>query len=565
MALFGRIRRRLALAIVLTALIPVSVAVLLASSMVRQTSARFYVPEVGARLDQSLGLYQDLARAIKASMRHEATAIATRQRLRDAARSGDAPAAQRELAAALREFPNVVSLTVLRASGEPLAAVRREEPVDPEKENQLEVVRGLASPVADEQLRGAGDEPDHDERDQESDGPRLVAVFAADQARFAELEQMSQFVDTYKQIESRREADESSYVYAFAALLGITIVAAVGVGGLLARGISSRLGELAKATQRVGEGDLSIRVRTVGHDEITDLSKAFNRMVGEVETSRVRIEYLQRIAAWQEMARRLAHEIKNPLTPIQLAVQEVHRRYGDADPAFRKLLDNTLEIVEDEVGTLRRLVSEFSDFARLPQAELSQADLAEFLREQRSRLAWWEEDEAALQQGGDGRARADVALELELPEGPAPALLDGQMLGRALINLVRNAGQALAEAGSSSGVIRIRLTRDGDYHVLEVDDNGPGIPPALQNAVFDPYVTTKSDGTGLGLAIVKKIVVEHGGTIAAGQSTLGGARMRLRLPVLGSHASRALAMAEWQAAPSSSRPPLRRSRPRDSG
>ena len=137
---------------------------------------------------------------------------------------------------------------------------------------------------------------------------------------------MSQFVDTYKQVERRRESDEQSYVYAFAALLGITIVAAVGVGTLLARGVSSRLGELADATKRVGAGDLSIRVPEDGAAEIADLAGAFNRMLGEVEASRARIEYLQRIGAWQEMARRLAHEIKNPLTPIQLAVQEVHRR-----------------------------------------------------------------------------------------------------------------------------------------------------------------------------------------------------------------------------------------------
>src|SRR5690606_38022946 len=170
--------------------------------------------------------------------------------------------------------------------------------------------------------------------------------------------------------------------YAFAALLGITIVAAVGVGALLARGISSRLGQLASATGRVGAGDLNVRVPERGSDEIADFSRAFNRMVAEIETSRARIEYLQRIGAWQEMARRLAHEIKNPLTPIQLAVQEIHRRYSAGKSAdYERLLDTTLEIVEDEVGTLRRLVSEFSDFARLPQAALETADLAQLLRE----------------------------------------------------------------------------------------------------------------------------------------------------------------------------------------
>jgi nitrogen fixation/metabolism regulation signal transduction histidine kinase len=246
-----------------------------------------------------------------------------------------------------------------------------------------------------------------------------------------------------------------------------------------------------------------------------------------VETSRSRIEYLQRISAWQEMARRLAHEIKNPLTPIQLAVQEIHRRYEGQSPEFQKLLDTTLEVVEDEVGTLRRLVGEFSDFARLPQAELEPADLGEFLRELGERPLL-----------GDDERKSDSeppapgpSVKFDIPEGPAPARIDRQMLRRVVINLVRNAAQALAGEKRSGRVI-VRLGRQGESWALDVEDDGPGIPAELRQAIFDPYVTTKTDGTGLGLAIVKKIVVEHQGSIAADQSSLGGARLRLLLPAL---------------------------------
>src|SRR4029079_10366269 len=166
----------------------------------------------------------------------------------------------------------------------------------------------------------------------------------------------------------RSKEDIQGYVWAFTALLGITIALAIAVGTGLARGVAVRLGELAKATQLVGAGNLSIRVSEAGNDEITALARAFNRMLGEVETSRARIEYLQRISAWQEMARRLAHEIKNPLTPIQLGVQEIHRRYSGHDEQFRDLLDTTLEIVEDEVGTLRRVGFEVSHIATIPPA-----------------------------------------------------------------------------------------------------------------------------------------------------------------------------------------------------
>ncbi|MES1179394.1 MAG: ATP-binding protein [Myxococcales bacterium] len=519
----GRIRRRLALAIVLTALIPLLAAIWLAESTVRQTSARFYIPDVGAHLDKSLGLYQELARNVKALMRQEAAEIALRPALRRAAAGTDSAALQGELRRSFSDHPTLVSLRVRDADGKELASVERDKPLDPSRENQLDVSKPLS------------DLPEGD------DGPQLEAVFAADKSHFDELGEMSQFVDTYKQIERRRESDERSYLLAFSALLCITIVAAIGVGSFLARSVSRRIGELARATRLVGEGDLNIRVPESGGDEIADLARAFNRMLGEVESSRSRIEYLQRISAWQEMARRLAHEIKNPLTPISLAVQEIHRRYVGSDPDYQRLVDTTLEVVEDEVGTLRRLVSEFSDFARLPQASLERADLAEFLREQAGRFGLRNGDRDSSENALDellslGQA-TDIAVEFDVPTGPCEALIDHQMLRRVLFNLVRNAAQALVNPSAGSGRIVVRLAQEGEFWNLDVEDNGPGIPAELRETVFDPYVTTKDDGTGLGLSIVKKVVIEHGGSIRAGESSLGGARLRVRLPVLGTRAA----------------------------
>jgi nitrogen fixation/metabolism regulation signal transduction histidine kinase len=326
-------------------------------------------------------------------------------------------------------------------------------------------------------------------------------------------------------------------------LLGITILAAVGVGTLLARGVTVRIDELAEATHRVGAGDLNVRVPERGADEIADFARAFNRMLAEVEASRARIEYLQRIGAWQEMARRLAHEIKNPLTPIQLAVQEIHRRYSGKDAEYEKLLDTSLEIVEDEVGTLRRLVSEFSGFARLPRADLKESDLLEFLARQRDRLSLGEEEG----RDGDRDSHLDlypgVSLTFDIPEGEklsASVYLDHLMFRRVLINLVRNAMQAIGGAQLSNGEVRVSLHRRGYYWEIDVDDNGPGIDAELHGAVFDPYVTSRSEGTGLGLAIVKKIVMEHGGTVRALDGPLGGARVEIKLPALGTPPAQAL-------------------------
>jgi two-component system, NtrC family, nitrogen regulation sensor histidine kinase NtrY len=508
MAASGRIRRRLTAAIVLTALIPLLGAITLGQSMVRTTTGRFFQPEIGARLDEALGLYRELAQLEKASMRHQADAIARTAPLRAAALRGDRAATRRELGRLLGEYPSVVSLGIEGPSGELLAQVDRGRPLDEAREFGLDLERPL---------EGEG-------------GPTLKAVFAADAQRFSGLEAMSEFVDTYGKIAARRQQDERAYVLAFAALLGVAIVLAVGAGVLLARGVSRRITALAEATRRVGGGDLTTRVGEEGSDEITELARAFNHMLVEVETSRARIEFLQRIGAWQEMARRLAHEIKNPLTPIQLAVEEVHQRYEGGSPSYRKLLDDTLDVVQTEVGTLGRLVGEFSDFARLPQARLEAGDLARLLREH----------ETLAELGASREApHPNVEVRFQVPEHEAPAYLDRQMMGRVLTNLVRNAVEALEGAGRAGGIVRVALARAGDTWAIDIEDDGPGIPVELRERIFDPYVTTRADGTGLGLAIVKKVVVEHGGSIGATDSELGGARIRVGIPVAGSAASAA--------------------------
>ncbi len=517
MAGSGRIRRRLALAIVLTALIPVLVAIWLVEKTLREASAAFFVPEFGTHLEQSLELYQDLAREVKASMRHEAAALAADQTLRSAAAAGDRARTRAALEQQLHAHPRLVELSVRRGE-EVLSSVSRGRPLDPEKENQLEVVRPLSG--------SSGPVGDSDE-DEDSPNVELVTVFAADKARFEQLGEMSQFVNDYHQLERMRDEFGRRYLLAMGVLLGLLIVASVGVGSLLARNVTRRLAAIGRATQRVAEGDLTTRVPADGSDELTDLARAFNRMVGEVETSRARIEYLQRISAWQEMARRLAHEIKNPLTPIQLAVQEIHRRYGGQEAEYRRLLDTTLEVVEDEVMTLRRLVGEFSDFARLPHAELERADLAAFLRELSEQPLLADEDH------GDGaplEGAAPPRIDFELPSEAAPVMMDRQMLRRVMINLLRNASQALGPKLGGAGRILVRLERKKQDYELSVEDNGPGIPAELRESIFDPYVTTKTFGTGLGLAIAKKIVIEHGGTISATESPLGGARIGIRLP-----------------------------------
>lgn len=538
------IRGRLALSILLAAVLPLVAAIVFARSMVQQTAERFFVPEVRQNLDRALGMYGELARTTKLVMRQQVQSLASDPRLLNtvpAALSGDSAALERHFRRLVADHDNLVSLALEDASGERLAHAERSRAQDPDREHHLAVrwplqagaLPSTTTVTADDAGADAGAEGKEAEAVERGDGgaggPVLLVLLATDKARFDAFGQLGEFVDAYSRLEQRRESDERSYVLAFAALLGLTIASAIFVSTLVARGVLRRVSDLASATRQVAAGDLSIRVEEDSLDEIGDLGRGFNRMLSEVEGSRERIEFLSRLASWQEMARRLAHEIKNPLTPIQLAVQEVHQRLADLPPEQARLLDLALEIVESEVHVLRRLVGEFSEFARLPECRMEAADWFEFLRE-------IEKESSVVGGFADavtaGESDARLALEFALPDEPAQVFLDRQLMRRALVNLVRNAVQA--SRGRSEPVrVRFSAHRLEDFWELLIDDDGPGVPQALRSRIFEPYVSTKNDGTGLGLAIVKKVVIEHKGHIEMLESPLGGARVRLLLPLGG--------------------------------
>lgn len=539
MRILGRTERRVVSAIVITALIPLVAALAIARAVIERVSAAAFQPEFSAHLHQALGVYRELATAIKQGMRFEADAIAASPALREGALKGDTAALNAELGGLFNAHTSLVSIDVMACDGAegapPLARRDRGRPVDPLKERTLRVERVI------------GGDPSDPSPICEAGGPKawsVVATFATPSERFEELEAVQEFTKAYDELaKSHREQYlDRTYRNVFGVLLGVTILLGVAAGILVARPVMNRIARLAAATRPVAEGDLSVRVADDGSDEVADLGRAFNRMLGELEQSRARIEFLRRIGEWQKMARRLAHEIKNPLTPIQLAVEECHRRYKGDDPEYKRILETTLEVVAEEVGSLRRLVGEFSSFARLPRAELSPGDLGEFLREQAAHLKASGEGATAykdtMPDDADSALFARINLSLDVPEGPMPAEVDREMLHRALLNIVRNAAQALRDSKKSApggdaesrGVVRISARAEGAYYIVDIDDNGPGIDADLTSTLFDPYVTTRPDGTGLGLSIVKKIVVDHGGTIDASASPLGGARFRISLP-----------------------------------
>jgi two-component system nitrogen regulation sensor histidine kinase NtrY len=560
MRLPGHTERRLALLFVLVATIPLVTAIVVARYLTNATLFLFYNPEVVSELERSLSVYSELAQTMKAGLRAKADAIAAQEPLRAAAILRDGPSIEQELASVFRMYPDIVSITILaptRNQDDPNQETQGERPESPEppesgkppsREPELVPIghRDRGWPVDESIERKLEVLRPLDTRD---NAPTLQVTFAAPRATLDNITRASDFLREYRLLGREQRTVERWYLSAYAALVGITIPIAVLLGAFLARQVTRRINSLVHAIQDVGGGDLSIRVPVEGKDELTFLAVSFNRMLGELHESRARIEFLGRMGTWQEMARRLAHEIKNPLTPIQLAVQECHRRYDGDSKSYRKLLDTTREIVEEEVGTLRRLVSEFSNFARLPRAELHEDDLALFLREQQEKLALAEDtDEVSTQLQG-------VSLSWRLPEKPVQVAFDPMLLHRVLGNLIANAAQAIRFGSGRDGRIQVEARVEHEWVCLDVDDSGPGISPELRERVFDPYFTTKTDGNGLGLAIVKKIIVEHGGTIEASESPLGGARLRIRLPQAGTPASLVALSHSGSQSPPSSAPP----------
>ncbi len=237
----------------------------------------------------------------------------------------------------------------------------------------------------------------------------------------------------------------------------------------------------------------------------------------------------QRMAAWGDVARRIAHEIKNPLTPIQLSAERIKRRYAkDMEGEDKAKLEELTEIIVRQTNDLRRIVDEFSKFARMPEPETRVEDLAKLFREA-----------ITLQRAG----QPGVRFEFDIPTEPVMAELDATMIGQAFTNLLKNGGEAietLQEKGAPSGHrphLRGALTMTGTAAIITIADNGIGLP-ADREKLFEPYVTTRDKGTGLGLPIVKKIIEEHGGTLELldaepfEDGAHSGAMARITLPIL---------------------------------
>jgi two-component system nitrogen regulation sensor histidine kinase NtrY len=257
-------------------------------------------------------------------------------------------------------------------------------------------------------------------------------------------------------------------------------------------------------TDQAGEGE-EAEIERVGYvvtfDDITPLIAA------------------QRKAAWADVARRIAHEIKNPLTPIQLSAERLKRKYLAEVTTDPEVFAACTDTIVRQVGDLRHIVNEFSNFARMPAPQFARDDVVKLLNQA-----------ITLQEvGGTG-----VSFERDLPDTPVTVQCDARQIGQVLNNLLQNAIEAiearrLLDADAPDGRIRVKVAEDGDRCIIAIHDNGRGLPAGSRDKLFEPYVTHRDKGTGLGLAIAQRIVAEHGGSLTLTDSPDGGACARISL------------------------------------
>jgi nitrogen fixation/metabolism regulation signal transduction histidine kinase len=286
------------------------------------------------------------------------------------------------------------------------------------------------------------------------------------------------------------------------------ILLAIALSLWIAARVSRPIERLASAAEEVAGGNWEVRVAERGRDEVGVLARSFNHMTGQLVSQRERLVQTERVAAWRELARRLAHELKNPLFPLQLTVENLVRSRGLSDAEFEEVFQESTATLGMEIANLKTIIGRFSDFSKMPKPELERIDARDVVERVRSLYepAGAVADEGTASHSGGRKVR----FKVELSEEPMPLDADPELLHRALSNLVLNAMDAMPQGGT----LTLSAKPHEDKVEIRVADTGEGITPEECERLFTPYYTTREHGTGLGLAIVQSVVADHHGTIA---------------------------------------------------
>lgn len=323
-----------------------------------------------------------------------------------------------------------------------------------------------------------------------------VVAFSVHENVFRAKDRISESLRVYKSLSLiKKSVVEGQIIWGLATIFIILLaLLAIYAAKVLSRGISEPIKELVVGMQRVAGGDLSKPVEVKAKDEIKFLIESFNTMSGDLKTSQEKLVQAERLAAWQDVARRVSHEIRNALTPIQLSLRRLQNQMQDD----KKRADNqSLSVIQEEVESLRRISEEFSQFARMPQISRMPENVNDILQN----LATLIEAEPHA-----------ISLKLDLDENIPELKIDRDQMKRALHNLIKNSIDA-SSVGDSVLIESRNIEAENYSAKITIQDQGSGIAPDVLEKIFEPYFTTKKRGMGLGLSIVKRIIEDHDGKI----------------------------------------------------
>jgi nitrogen fixation/metabolism regulation signal transduction histidine kinase len=287
----------------------------------------------------------------------------------------------------------------------------------------------------------------------------------------------------------------------------------------MAERIADPVNRLTRATRRIARGDLDARVAATSSDELRRLVEDFNQMAADLKRQRRELERTQRLEAWADMARQVAHDIKNPLTPIQLSAEHAQRVNLDRGRPLSPVLDECVASILSQVTLLRQISAEFSSFASSPTPRPEPTDLPALI----------EEVVEPYRTGLAHRIAIDVHADGDLPT----VTIDRTLFARALTNVIENALHAMPGSGrlTIASALRTPHSATATSVIVEVTDTGIGMDQEALNKIFEPYFSTKATGTGLGLTIAKRNIELNGGTIAVTSQRGTGTTVTMTLPV----------------------------------
>jgi two-component system, NtrC family, nitrogen regulation sensor histidine kinase NtrY len=314
-----------------------------------------------------------------------------------------------------------------------------------------------------------------------------------------------------KQTELRKEI--ADFLAAYINVYVLLIVLAIMVTILVSRFITRPLQLIKNKLSLIGIGKSNEKIEWKRNDEIGSLIEEYNRMIDELATSAELLARSERESAWREMAKQVAHEIKNPLTPMKLSVQHLQKAWDDKAPDWEKRLDTFSRTIIEQIDSLSEIASEFSDFAKMPAAYIEKIELSGIIKSAAELF----------------HHHNNITIDIDHMDNECLVLADKRQLLRVFNNLIQNAVQAIGK--KEDGLITIRLSIDNDFYLVSISDNGSGITDDQASKIFSPSFTTKSSGMGLGLAMVKSILNIIGGNVSFESKPGDGAIFYIRIPV----------------------------------